>query len=55
MLKARGKGAHESRLLDGYALNMGRASQGMPRIVQGAKIACLDMNLQKVCHVLQGI
>ena len=36
------------RLLNGYALNMGRASQGMPRRVQNAKIACLDMNLQKV-------
>ena len=49
ILKARGKSAQQSQLLDGYVLNLGRASQGMPRAVQGAKIALLDMNLQKVC------
>lgn len=47
ILKAQGKSVVESRVLDGYALNMGRAAQGMPRHIQGAKIACLDMNLQK--------
>jgi T-complex protein 1 subunit alpha len=47
VLKAHGKSAADSALLPGYALNMGRAAQGMPRRVVGAKIACLDMNLQK--------
>lgn len=31
----------------GYALNTGRAAQGMPTRVSPAKIACLDFNLQK--------
>lgn len=48
MLKAHGKSVKESRVLDGYALNLGRAAQGMPMRVEGpARIACLDMNLQK--------
>ena len=47
ILKAHGKSVHESTLLDGYAINMGRAAQGMPRQVSQAKVACLDMNLQK--------
>jgi len=47
VLKAHGKSARESRVLDGYALNLGRAAQGMPKSVKPAKIACLDMNLQK--------
>ncbi|KAL4532137.1 hypothetical protein Ndes2437B_g02559 [Nannochloris sp. 'desiccata'] len=47
VLKAHGKSARESRVLDGYALNLGRAAQGMPKQVGPAKIACLDMNLQK--------
>lgn len=47
VLKAHGKGLRESALLDGYALNLGRAAQGMPRRITNARVACLDMNLQK--------
>ena len=56
ILKAHGKSARDSKLLDGYALNMGKASQGMPQRVGPAKIACLDMNLQKVrfCCLITG-
>merc|ERR1719383_1647099 len=47
ILKAHGRSAKESQLLAGYALNMGRAAQGMPRVVRDARIACLDMDLRK--------
>ncbi|CAA7407539.1 unnamed protein product [Spirodela intermedia] len=47
ILKAHGKSAKDSYLLNGYALNTGRAAQGMPSRVAPAKIACLDFNLQK--------
>ncbi|XP_059624886.1 T-complex protein 1 subunit alpha isoform X3 [Cornus florida] len=47
ILKAHGKSAKDSYLMKGYALNTGRAAQGMPSRVAPARIACLDFNLQK--------
>ena len=47
ILKAHGQSVRDSYLLNGYALNTGRAAQGMPLRVSPARIACLDINLQK--------
>ena len=47
ILKAHGKSARDSRLIHGYAINVPRAAQGMPKMVKDVKIALLDINLQK--------
>lgn len=54
ILKAHGKSLKESAVIHGYALNLGRAAEGMPKMVKNAKIACIDFNLQKT-KMLMGV
>jgi T-complex protein 1 subunit alpha len=47
ILKTHGKSSRESLLVDGYAIEAGRSAQGMPTMIENAKIACIDFNLNK--------
>lgn len=47
VLKSHGQSSHESQLVHGYILQTQRTSQQMPTKIEHAKIACLDINLNK--------
>lgn len=47
ILKCHGKSSKESMLINGYAIEMTRAAQGMPTSIENAKIACVAFNLNK--------
>ncbi|KAL1507716.1 hypothetical protein AB1Y20_007335 [Prymnesium parvum] len=47
IMKQHGRSFKDSMLIHGYVLYGGRAGQGMPRVVQNAKIALLDIDLRK--------
>lgn len=47
ILKKHGKSWRDSKLIQGFALNCTRSSQGMPQNIKNAKIAFVDFNLQQ--------
>jgi T-complex protein 1 subunit alpha len=47
ILKTHGMSSKDSTLVDGYAIQATRSAQGMPSTIVGAKIACVDFNLNK--------
>jgi T-complex protein 1 subunit alpha len=47
ILKTHGKSSKETQLVSGYAIEATRSSQGMPKVMKNAKIACVDFNLNK--------
>jgi T-complex protein 1 subunit alpha len=47
ILKCHGLSSMDSLLVEGFALNCARASQGMPTRLTNVKIALLEINLQK--------
>ena len=47
ILKTHGMSAKDSYLVDGYAIEATRSSQGMPTSMKNAKIAFVDFNLNK--------
>lgn len=48
VVKQHGKSARESVLINGFAMQAMRAGQGMPTLVEDAKIALLDFDLRAV-------
>ncbi|RNF10544.1 uncharacterized protein TraAM80_01469 [Trypanosoma rangeli] len=48
VLLQHGKSARESMLMQGFALGLSRAAQGMPTSVQNARIALIDFDLRAV-------
>merc|ERR1711971_849802 len=47
ILKTHGRSSKESQLVDGYAIEASRSSQGMPKVMEDCKLAFVDFNLNK--------